>query len=74
MKLKSKYKWTGVGLAFILSWVGLFTFPTLGFQMGFPLAMASFCLLLATASYGIMGMVDAKVFERFFEWLKTDDV
>ena len=74
VKLKSKHKWCIIGLLFILSWVGLLTVPFLGFQLGFPLAMGSFILLMASAIYGIHGMIDANVFERFFKWLKTDDV
>jgi hypothetical protein len=73
VKLKSKHKWTGVGLLFILSWVGMIMFPQLGFAIGFPLAICSFILLMATLCYGMFGMMEARVFERFFEWLKTDD-
>ena len=74
MKLKSKYKWSLVGLVFVISWVGMFTFPMLGFMVGFPLVIVSFILLMASACYGVIGMIDAKLFERFMCWLKTDDV
>ena len=74
MKMSSKLKWSFVFLVFVVSCVGLFTFPTLGFQIGFPTAIASFIMMLVSGGYGVAGMVDAKAFERFFEWLKTDDV
>lgn len=74
MKLKSKHKWCIVGLLFIMSWVGMVMFPQLGFAMGFPLAIGSFMLLMATLCYGVYGMLEAKVFERLAEWLQTDDV
>ena len=74
MKLKSKHKWIGVALLFALSWVGLVMFPQLGFAWGFPLAICSIMLLMATLCYGVYGMLDAKVFERLADWLQTDDV
>lgn len=74
MKLKSKHKWIGVALLFILSWVGMVMFPQLGFALGFPLAICSFMLLMATLCYGVFGMIEARVFERLGEWLQTDDV
>lgn len=75
MKLKSKHKWIGVGLLFALSWVGMFYFPQIdSFGLGFVGAMTSFVLMFATVCYGVAGMLEAKVFERFFEWLKSDDV
>lgn len=74
MKMSSKQKWALVFLIFVVSVVGLFTFPTLGFQIGFPTAIASFIMMLVSGGYGLAGMIDAKVFERFYEWLKSDDV
>lgn len=74
MKLKSKLKWMLVALVFVLSWVGLVTFPMLGFQLGFTTAMVSLIMLMASVGYGMVGMIDANVFERLLEWLKTDDV
>lgn len=74
MKMTSKQKWSIVALVFVMSWVGLLSFPMLGFPIGFTTAMASFVMLLVSAGYGVVGMIDAKVFERFMEWLKTDDV
>lgn len=74
MKLKSKHKWIGVGLVFILSWVGMVMSPQLELAWGFPLAICSFMLLMATLCYGVYGMLEARVFERLAEWLQTDDV
>lgn len=74
MKLKSKYKWTCVGLIFMLSWVGLVKFSTLGLELGILTLIMSIIMLIASTGYGLSGMIDAKVFERFYEWLKTDDV
>ena len=74
MKLKSKHKWIGVGLLFVLSWFGIVMFPQLGVAFGLPLMILSVVMLMVTLCYGIYGMVEANVFERFFEWLKSDDV
>lgn len=74
MKLKSKHKWTLVGLVFILSWVGLFNFPEFGVGIGSTLMIVSLVLLIITAGYGIKAIIDAELLERFEKWLKTDDV
>lgn len=73
MKLKSKHKWIGVALLFVLSWVGMVMFPQLGVAFGLPLMVCSLVMLMVTLCYGVYGMVEADVFNRFFEWLKTDD-
>ena len=74
MRMKSKYKWSLVGLVFIISLVCMIVCPMLGFMFGFPLSMLSLCVLLTTVCYGAHGMMEARVFERFFNWLNTDDV
>jgi hypothetical protein len=48
-------------------------FPQLGVAVGLPLMVCSLVVLMVTLCYGVFGMVEARVFERFFEWLKTDD-
>ena len=74
MKMSSKQKWSIVALVFVVSLVGLFTFALQPFAIAVAQMLASVVMLLASACYGICGMLDAKVFERFMEWLKTDDV
>lgn len=74
MKLKSKQKWALVGLVFILSWFGLYFAPDCGFGLGMTVMIVSMVVFLICAGYMIHAMVEAKVFERFAAWLKTDDV
>lgn len=74
MKLKSKHKWFGVGGVFFLSLVGMFSLPEHNILFGFLQFLVSFIFMLVSVCYGLAGMEDAKVFERFFKWLKTDDV
>lgn len=71
MKLKSKYKWVGVAMIFILGIVCMYMSFT---YMSIGMIFLGYALIIIGGAFGVYGIVQYKIVERLAAWLKTDDV
>lgn len=73
--MTSKQKWSIMVVVSVISFTMMVVTPMyFDIRYGIPTFMLSFFIAFATACYILAGMVEHKMFEKFFEWLNRNDV